>query len=58
MIVEEKLKENEIIEVNKKERKEEIELLRIISMFMVLLLHYCGKGGFLARGWSCRKFKY
>jgi len=31
----------------KKSREEGIELLRIVSMFMVLLLHYMGKGGFL-----------
>lgn len=46
-----KISETQItVEQNKtkeKQRQEGIELLRILSMLMILLLHYCGKGGFL-----------
>ena len=41
----------EVIDKEKKHtmpsRLEGIELLRMVSMFMILLLHYCGKGNFL-----------
>lgn len=33
--------------IEHKQREEGIELLRILSMFMILILHYCGKGGYL-----------
>ncbi len=48
---------NEIITVKNKERNYGIDLLRIISMFYILLLHCLGQGGLL-EGTSVNSVQY
>lgn len=43
------MKKNDLLQTNRKERHSGIDLLRVVSMLMVLMLHILGYGGVLGR---------